>query len=76
MTDTGLARAVRELAGDLATIGRALGATAARARSTFRPHSLHGGPTCEAPGCGAPATFPCVCEPVYCERHYREAVTR
>lgn len=66
---------LRAFAGDLATIGRAIGATATRARQTFRevPPSEVG--TCEVPGCGAPATHPCICEATYCERHYAEVVS-
>jgi hypothetical protein len=69
-----IVRPLRAFAGDLAEIGRAIGATAARARTTFRPHRFPTGPSCEAPGCGAPATHPCLCEPVYCARHYAEAI--
>lgn len=67
-------RPLRELAGDLAEVGRAIGATVARARSTFEPHRVSPlpGSTCEAPGCGAPATYPCICEAHYCEAHYLE----
>jgi len=71
-------RPLRELAGDLAEVGRAIGVTAARARQTFRPF-LRESPsrvgTCEVPGCGAPATHPCLCEPIYCADHYAEFVT-
>lgn len=64
-------RAVRDLAGDLAIIGRAIGATVARARGS---RSSPGIPRCDAPGCRAPASRPCVCDPIYCDEHYGEAI--
>lgn len=78
MIDTELVRSLRAFAGDLAVVGRAIGATVARARQTFRPSvdrwSSPG--ACEVPGCGAPATYPCICEPVFCERHWAEGFER
>jgi hypothetical protein len=64
-------RAMRQTGHELAGVGRAIGAVWRRARTTFsRPYlRAAAGPTCEHTGCTAPATWPCICEPVLCLHH-------
>lgn len=71
----GTVRALREVAVDLRSVASSIGVVASRARATFqRPLLPNAGAVCTVPGCSAPATWPCICSPELCDRHYAEEV--
>lgn len=74
MRGPGTVRALRGIAVDLRSVASSIGATVARARRTFRSNAGTAAGTCEVPGCGAPATHPCICDAIYCADHYATAL--